>query len=76
MARAAGGFQVEDWACGLVDRKRLKKPAYFAVLKVTIAAGTAVMLWVAYDWLSAGKTRARKISNCSPRLFPMGRIVT
>lgn len=27
----AGGFQVEDWAFGLVDRKRRKKPAYFAV---------------------------------------------
>ncbi len=28
-----GGFQVEDWAFGLVDRERHKKPAYHAVQK-------------------------------------------
>jgi ABC-type multidrug transport system fused ATPase/permease subunit len=39
----------------LVDRKRRKKPAYFAVLKVTIAAGTAVMLWVGARHVFAGE---------------------
>ncbi|MFI5364009.1 MAG: glycosyltransferase [Candidatus Binatia bacterium] len=29
-----GGFQVEDWAFGLVDRERHKKPAYHAVQKL------------------------------------------
>jgi glycosyltransferase involved in cell wall biosynthesis len=29
-----GGFRVEDWAFGLVDRERHKKPAYHAVQKV------------------------------------------
>ncbi|MBI4515279.1 MAG: glycosyltransferase [Deltaproteobacteria bacterium] len=29
-----GGFQVEDWAFGLVDRSRRKKPAYHAVQKM------------------------------------------
>ena len=29
-----GGFQVEDWAFGLVDRERHKKPAYHAVHKL------------------------------------------
>ncbi|HUF41998.1 MAG TPA: glycoside hydrolase family 2 TIM barrel-domain containing protein, partial [Verrucomicrobiae bacterium] len=27
----SGGFQVEDWAFGLVDRKRQKKPAFAAI---------------------------------------------
>jgi GT2 family glycosyltransferase len=30
-AASDGGFQVEDWAFGLVDRKRHKKPAFTAV---------------------------------------------
>jgi GT2 family glycosyltransferase len=30
-AHSGGGFQVEDWAFGLVDRKRHKKPAFTAV---------------------------------------------
>jgi len=29
-----GGFQVEDWAFGMVDRERHKKPAYHAVQKL------------------------------------------
>jgi len=29
-----GGFQVENWAFGLVDRKRQKKPSYHAVQKL------------------------------------------
>lgn len=29
-----GGFQVEDWAFGLVDRERRKKPAYHAVQRL------------------------------------------
>jgi glycosyltransferase involved in cell wall biosynthesis len=29
-----GGFQVEDWAFGLVDRQRHKKPAYHAVQRL------------------------------------------
>ncbi|HUI27627.1 MAG TPA: glycosyltransferase, partial [Candidatus Kryptonia bacterium] len=33
-----GGFQVEDWAFGLVDRTRHKKPAYHAVQKLYHAA--------------------------------------
>jgi glycosyltransferase involved in cell wall biosynthesis len=32
-----GGFQVEDWAFGLVDRERHKKPAYHVVQKLYAA---------------------------------------
>jgi GT2 family glycosyltransferase len=37
-AQSGGGYQVEDWAFGLVDRKRHKKPAFTAVRRSYDAA--------------------------------------